>query len=629
LIIGRLISFFSTIISAVVIGLIVGTVIPGKQKLTAVFASTGVFLIIPYVLEWAPLFRIDMFGLMLSLTGLYLIIKNPEDLKNLVFAAALFILSTYTRQSFGLAAPLAAIIYTFTANKRKGITLALMYSLGGLVLFAFINGLTDGAFFFHIITANINAFNWVVVMNYVRDIWAKMPLIVVFFGLYLIAGWRHSRTYRFLAPYLIAGSLGALTIGKIGSNVNYLVELSAGFALLAGIALGLFTNYYDIPEDELSNFGFPKEHLPEPEHVLPGVRKKLWLNLAMFLAVGLSLTFQLAGLTRSSLFGPIVNRQDRFRQANNFDFMIEKIMDATKNGPVLADEFMAILPENGITLYLQPFAMTQLSNTGLWDQSRFIEEITNRKFPLILIHHFNFYPVYLERWSDGMLTAIFENYTATDMKANSVFFTPKEENAIVYPVNLQCPGAPWKIPSQAEMGIMWENGQLIMMGRGRSGETPVYAIADGLLYQFEGWKAGVAIQHPDPLNPGKFIWSFYGDMAPAYDESNQYVGTEWQAAQGIPVQVGERIGAQGTWWGPNQQTFAHLRFTLLPAEEDGSFPEAFLPIDDFNADFPAAHERERLGLGTIISFSDYVGLPVNSLFGAQDFLSLTCSNRGQ
>lgn len=629
LIIGRLISFFSTIVSAVMIGLIVAAVVPGKQKMPAVLTSTGVFLIIPYVVEWAPLFRIDMFGLMLSLMGLYLILKNPYELKNLVYAAILFILSTYTRQSFGLAAPLAAIIYTFTINKRQGVILALLYGFGGLVLFVLINALTAGAFFFHIITANINAFNWQVVLNYANDIWAKMPLIVVFFGVYLVAGWRHSGTYRFLAPYLIAGSLAALTIGKIGSNVNYLVELSAGFSLLAGIIVGLFTNYYEIPEDELPNFDFPKEHIPDPENVSPEVRKKLWLNLILFLIVVLSFAVQVARLTRSSLFGPIFNRQDRFKQANNFVFMIEKIKDAATEGPVLADEFMAILPENGITLYLQPFAMTQLANAGMWDQSGFIEEITNREFPLILIHHFQFYPVYLERWSDEMLTAIFENYAATNMKANSVFFTPKEEKTTVYPEDLQCPGAPWRIPSQAEMGIFWENGQLILMGRGRSGETPVYAIADGLLYQFEGWNAAVAIQHPDPLNPGKFIWSFYGDMAPAYDGNSQYTGAEWQSSQGVPVQAGERIGAQGTWWGPDQQTYPHLRFTLLPAEEDGSFPEAFLPIDNFNADFPAAHERERLGLGTIISFSDYTGLPVSSLFGARDFISFSCLTKGR
>jgi len=35
-------------------------------------------------------------------------------------------------------------------------------------------------------------------------------------------------------PVLVGGTISAITIGKAGSNVNYLFEFSAGISLVAG-----------------------------------------------------------------------------------------------------------------------------------------------------------------------------------------------------------------------------------------------------------------------------------------------------------------------------------------------------------------------------------------------------------
>ena len=199
---------------------------------------------------------------------------------------------------------------------------------------------------------------------------------------------------------------------------------------------------------------------------------------------------------------------------------------------------------------------------------------------------------------------------------------------MAYPENLACPGALFNLPTRANLGMYWKDGQLLMLGDGRTGEIPVTAVADGLLYQFPEWDTAVAIQHEDPNNPGRKLWSFYDGMAPAFDQANPYIKAEWRNANGLPIKQGELIGYQGRWLGPSQQTWVHLRFALLPASQDGEFPEAFLPINDFNADLPGVEEQARLGLDGPVSLTRYTGLPESKFFGILDFLPFICETDG-
>ena len=627
LLIGRLISFLSTIGTAIFIFLTLRIFFP-THKTILLLPGAILFLIIPYVLEWASLFRIDMLALLFSMAGLYLVVREPQKNQSIIFAGILFILSAFTRQSFGFAGPLAAIIWTFTKDKRQAIKLFLIYALGGLVVFGVLYWTTGGSFFFHIITANVNPFSWQRVRHFMSDLASKMPWIIALLTLYLAVGWKYSQTYALLCPYLLAGFAASLTIGKVGSNINYLVEVSAGFAILVGVFFGRFTETLMIDQDQKPDFNFPKEEIPDPEDISPMIRNKLWVNLVIFLVLSTVFILQISGLARSSLFGPITNRRNRVKRGNDYVYLEENIKIEAQNGPVLADEFMAMLPDNHIPLFIQPFEMTQLANAGIWDQTPFLEALENQELPLILIHHFQNYAVYLERWTDEMRKTIFANYYAANMKADTLLFKPKDFNATAYPDGLQCPDAPWRLPTNADMGMLWESGQLLMMGDGHSEKVPAYAIADGLLYQFPGWKAAVAIQHEDPLQPGEWLWSFYGDMAPAFSTGESYIPERFLGAEAVPVKAGDLIGYQGRYLGPNQQTWLHLRFSLLPAEADGTFPEAFIEIDDFTTDLPGIREQERLGLGSALSLSTYTGLPESRLYGVFDFLPFVCTPHG-
>lgn len=625
LVLGRLISLLSTIGSAIFIGLIVHHFYRKRGILPGIFTA-GTFLIIPYILHWSAYYRIDMLALVFSLAGLYILIKHPEDSRFIIWSAILFLLSAYTRQSFGLAGPLAGIIWVWYNNRKQAYKLFLIYSIGGLAIFGLLNWLTGGGFFFHIIIANVNPFNWETVWHYANEIRNLMPLTLAALGLYLILGWRYTKTYTFLTPYLLTGILAAITIGKVGSNINYLIEVSAGASILLGVMLGWLSEAFPVTVEQRPDMVFPEDEIPDPEKIDPLVKQKLWLNLAIFLGVTVLMIAQISGLIHRSLRSPIPAHRDRIKQGYDYVFLEENIKNAFEVGDVLADEFMAILPKNQIPLYIQPFEMTQLSNANVWDQTPLIESINKHEFSLIMIHHFPHYPVYLERWTPAMLEAIYDNYVATNIKADSLMFTPKDPDVGNYPIERNCPQKPWQIPTEAHMGLFWYNGQLLMMGDGHQGEIPVYAVADGWLYQFADWQTAVAIQHIDPFEPNRMIWSFYGDLAPAFDAENAFIESQFKSADGIPVKAGDLIGFQGGWLGSNQQTWTHARFSLVPADEDGSFPEVLIPIDDFFGDLPSYRELTRLGYDVPVSLSLYTGLPESDIFGNLAFLPYCCES---
>lgn len=623
LLIGRLVAFLSTIGTGIMIAFLIRHFHP-NQGIFPGLVGASLFLILPYVLQWSAYYRIDTLALFFSVTGLYIAIKNPLENRSILLAVLFFILAAYTRQSFGLAAPVAAAIWVWTKNRTQAIKLVLIYGISGLAIFGIIQFLSQGGFIFHIVEANVNPFNWHTVEHYAREIYRDMSWLIYIFILFLLIGWRFFRSYTFLVPYMLVSTAVAVTIGKVGSNVNYLLEICVGFAILIGVVVSKVWKPISVADDKMPEIDFSMNEIPSPERVEPKIRINIWLNLMIFLLFSLIIVNQLAGLTRKSLFRPITSHRDRIKMGVSYAILERSILEASTQGPILADEFSAILSINRIPLYIQPFAISQLGMANRWDQSGFIQAIQEQSFPMILIHHFPGYPVYLERWTPEMLAAIFENYVAQNIRANSLVFEPKNFENEIYPKNRSCLGSPWQLPTEAHLGMFWYNRQLLMMGAGHSGQVPVYAVADGVLYQFPEWKTSVAIQHDDPFNAGKKLWSFYGDMAPAFDAENAYIVDHLIGLKGVPVRAGDLIGFQGQWLGPSQQTWVHVRFSLLPAEDDGSFPQALLPIDDFYAPLPSLRDQTNLGLDVPISLTKYTGLPQSNIFGTLVFLPYQC-----
>ena len=591
--VGRIISLLSALASATFLALIV--YYTGSQDRLAAMVTGTLFLTIPYVVGWSALARVDMLALALSTAGLYVAARWPTTRRGLVVSALLLVAAIYTRQSYALAAPLAAFVWLLTQDWRQALKLAGLVGGISLVLFLALNLLTGGGFFYNIVTANVNEFDIETVKRTGRDLWRALPILLVLGGVSLFLAPRRVKTWSLLIPYLIGACLSAATIGKIGSNVNYLLELSAALTLAAGA-------------------------------LLAWCRERPWLRALMLIL----LMLQVGQLMKATLGGPIENMKWRVQPGRELDDL-EWIVQTAKD-PVLADEFMGMLTLQNRSLFIQPFEVTQLANAGLWNQTDLLAGIREQEFPLILIHHFMGHPVYKERWTPEMISAITENYAATDSLAQTVIFRPRDvENE---PAGLEaCPDAPWRLPTRGDMGMWWITYQLGFMGEGYENTVPIYAVADGLLLRRSDWNSAVAIQHADPVRPGEKVWSFYGDMAAGEDGESFVVADFPPGSEGVPVEAGQLLGYQGAWGGvPGRPMWTHLHFAVVSALEDGSFPSEIVglaPEDEFSSeDVPLLPEEETPSRGAEIEFaldpSPYLGTIRSRVMGVPTWLPLRC-----
>ena len=538
---GRAISMLCGLASGTFLALIIYA--HTRDRIAAV--TTGLlFLAIPYVVHWSPLLRIDLLALACSTGALYLLARWPTTRWSMIASALLLVAAIYTRQSYALAAPLAAFVWLLTHDWRRALGLAALVGGLALLLFLILNTLTRGGFYFNVVTANVNEFDIERMGWNLRRLRDAAPVLLLLGGVSLIlAPASRVRSWPLLVPYLIGAALSSLTIGKIGSNVNYFLELSAALSLAAG-ALVAWSG------------------------------KRHWLRAILLVLLALQ-TGQLMRTTADEYLEPLGYRL-RFRQELG---KLVKIV-AGAEGPVLADEYMGLITLQGRPLYIQPFEVTQLANAGLWDQTPLIEGIRDKEFPLILLHYFPGAEVYKERWTPEMLSAISQAYKLGGILADTHVYRPTGSRTSLLDA---CPGAPWRLPTSGDLGVQWRDTGLAFFGRGNENSVPVYAVADGLLTRLPDWTGSVAIQHDDPLRPGEKVWSYYADMASA-NGADSYVAQDFPpGSAGVPVKAGQLLGYQGRWSGqPSRPMWIHLRFSVVQAAEDGSFPGEVGPEDILN-----------------------------------------------
>src|SRR6185503_8429147 len=336
-------------------------------------------------------------------------------------------------------------------------------------------------------------------------------------------------------PYLIGATLSAATIGKIGANVNYLLELCAALSLAAGTVIAWSGK----------------------QTAIQSMRPIILCLLAF--AVGRLMHVSLQDFTTV-----LRDRQLAYPELSQLESLVKET-----SGPILADEFMGMLTLEERALTIQPFEVTQLAWAGKWDQTPLLTSIKEKEYAAIIIFD---RPWANERWTQEMFDAIDESYALSGIVAGNRVYVPYELKTAE--VLSACSGALWQLPSDGRLGVKWQDDGLMFFGQGNDGQVPIYAVADGLLWRPEGWTDGVIIEHDDPLEAGKKIWTFYGGMSSA-DASESFVVEEFPlGSKNIPVKAGQLLGYQGSWSGnPQWPMWIHVQFGLVRAT--GNFPETF------------------------------------------------------
>jgi hypothetical protein len=289
-----------------------------------------------------------------------------------------------------LAAPLAAFVWLVAqGQRRRALQTAAIAGGACLILFAVINISTAEGFFLNTVIANLNDFRWErVSLNALGALLACPLLLLGSLAFLLLAPREGNRAWWLVAPYLLASVPSAMLVGKVGSDVNYLLELSSAL----GLATGAFIAWQ---------------------------RRRPRFRIAL-LAL---LAIQMLALAQSSrvpigLQDYVIDQRAEVAQLSR--------MVANADGPVLTDDYMGLLPERGKDIYFQPFEMTQLARDGDWNQRPFVEDIARERFPLIMIWSPPFArEIRQDRWTPRMLEEIHTHYERTGRVADMVIYRPK------------------------------------------------------------------------------------------------------------------------------------------------------------------------------------------------------------
>jgi len=383
---GRLISLASVAATALFVALTLFTL---TRDRIAAMAAGLTFPAIPYVLRWSSLGRVDLLGLALSWAGLFAVVRWPGRRRAIIAAAILFVAAVMTRQTYVLAAPLAAFVWLLVQGERRRALELAGFSCGlGLVSFAALNVATDGGFFLNTVTANINEFRWERVSFNALGAGLACPLLLLG-GLAFAWKAPRDRAWWLVVPYLALSVPSALLVGKVGSDVNYLLELSAALCLATGALIA-----------------WQRE------------RPRLRALLISLLALQV-LALAQSSLVPSGLQDYVVDQEKEVRQ-------LSRIVAAAE-GPVLTDEHMGLLPLNGKRIQLQPFEMTQLSRDGSWKQDQAVESIQSEEYAVVMMWEPPFaHNIKQDRWTEEMVGAIDAHYEPTERLADMVVYRPKE-----------------------------------------------------------------------------------------------------------------------------------------------------------------------------------------------------------
>lgn len=396
---GRVLSCLATL---AVVGLIWVIVRRTVRARASPWLGSALFLAAPIVLWWAPLMRVEMAAVAVGLAGLYCVLRGGRWLFP---AVVLLAAAVYTRQS-AVAPVAAAVVYLAWIGRRRSAALvAVSWAVLVLGVFAVMQVGSHGWFYRNLVVANRNLWVPAGLWRLWKAAFLSWPLpflmgaigaavVLVDAGIAAFRRQSHRsdhadrsavRPLLLFGLYFVFAMAASLTAGKIGANINYMIEPLAAACIMTGFA-------YDWLAARLASW--------------PG--RVAWTAAAVILA--------------ASLVAPLVSPPKDLpptavTRANIMaggDAAIAYIR-AAKGDVLCEDTALPLLA--GRPLLLDPHKMTSMCRDYNWDQRPLIEDIERRRFALIILEwdpiagatdKWGCYGNY--RWTIGMGRAIMRHY---------------------------------------------------------------------------------------------------------------------------------------------------------------------------------------------------------------------------
>jgi hypothetical protein len=386
---GRLISIVSAVSAAVLIGLILNT-LTGDRIAAAIGGFT--LLAFPYLVQGSVINRVDALALALSLGGLYVTVRWPSHRLGPWVAGLLFTAAAFTNPRYALAAPLTGCVWLWHMEHRnEAVRLAFIVTSSCLVLFLSLNLITQGGFSLNTVRANLTSFSWYPVTGYWLNLYLNAGYLVIgclFFIIIERLG-ETTRSWPLVMPYCLGAAFMTLTAGWANSSANDLFEAVAALCLASGAFIAWAGEGY-------------------------------WLKalIVFVLAVQINLLIE---WSRQDYIPVIMNKMADIREVEELAEYVQET-----GGPILADEYMGLIPLDGRRLYFQPFEYRQLQAADLWSEAPLIDSIKRKEFSVILLYEPLEWNAITVRWTPEVRNNIYAHYRLEDTLARTFVYRPKK-----------------------------------------------------------------------------------------------------------------------------------------------------------------------------------------------------------
>ena len=386
---GRLISILSAVSAAGLIGLIL-------HKLTRdrIAAAIGglTLLAFPYILQGSVLNRVDALALALSLGGLYATVRWPGHRHGSWVAGLLFTATSFVNSRYALTAPLTAVIWLWhLEHRRQALRLAAIVTGSCVVLFLSLNLITQGGFYLNTVQANWISFSWDAVTGHVLNLYLNAGFLVIGCLVFIVIErlGEATRSWPLVVPYCLAAAFMVFTAGMGNSSVNDLFEVAAALCLASGAFIAWAGESY-------------------------------WLKALLIFVLAWQIHV-LIDWSRQDYIPALMNKVADTREVEQ---LAEYVQEA--EGPILADEYMGLLPLNGRRLYFQPLEYKQLQAANLWSEVPLVDSIERQEFSLILLYEPRDRSAISIRWAEQVRKAIYAHYRLEDTLARTFVYGPKK-----------------------------------------------------------------------------------------------------------------------------------------------------------------------------------------------------------
>ncbi len=400
---GRAVCLAASVLAALSIGLMLLRC--GRSKAVAL-GSACLFLSLPFVDRWGVQVNVDMTAVaveMVALAGFVFYAASGYSKKAYFWIGTAAAVAAFFTKSSAVAATVAWFAHLALNRRWKDLAIFAVAAGGAvLVIYAALNLVTHGQYYFHTtVEIGRRRFFWQFIPGYWKETLLKHPLNVAAAASVLLspAVWRSTPAGSLTNLYLAVSILLTVSLGKQGSDSNYLLPFLAASTLAAG-------RLWDTSAE--------------------GRRK--WLVFAVAAGIAAqALFFGVKGFSIEKV------RSVKAQQVEFFDRMSRVIRQFPD--PVIAWD-MSLLIANGRPIYFEPFPMAQAAYSGAWDQTPILDDLRNKKFPLIITYFWhvilkadrNFTPEFIREFKANYQLA---GRVRIPWDKNTIlfFYTPKKSQA--------------------------------------------------------------------------------------------------------------------------------------------------------------------------------------------------------